>query len=758
MSEQKHTASPQSSPRNGPVAKPHSKTHRVFSSNSITKVVTEKLVSSPLKHEKAVKRPSAKKSKTVQQPLPSIIPATPLFDDSDKWTAHVMMTANTLASQKSIGTDGITFPVRIAKWKQNKTNGGDDTIGMNATGANRGAIIVNDKSDKNGKRDMKSYSVSVECAPLANVVLRDGTANKKPHIFIALDIKTSRNSGDVKIDAPISRITGELITHRAINVGQHLHFFTNNSNIKMFTSMDIAYAVKSIASLSTAPSNNPVIWEMVNTANKLGVPAAKPGECSMLNDYKPTRFCKLPQLPLEVLQSYYDRTNDKMNDTERANLELEFPEIAFQRQTLRNGQNIPVRMCSNLNCSMFMSAVKMDYIGQGVGDFLIGLDYPDRLAEIESAFEWMKAPLERNVYIVSRPSDLQSNISQNRGRKQLDIPNAPARNPDITTRWAVEVFNGESGLKCYSKIAKADVPCLRFGAIGETWQPGCYYKDPECVLSRILINAHCAAWDKQIRQAYGIAKIDAWIALAPQFLQFGTNVFSCRVNVIQTNRIPSVAQNGKNMMVGDQLTCALDVEEIFSDLPTLLTKIGIHITKEKALEIIKRTHPSEADICKCDTMFLQATTCLSEQPDQVAAAIAAKCTYYVTCNMSLEELVPMLNHDCDIGDAIFSPAWYGNDDITLQSGKVLKASDDLRKTTKYMKIHECPIRYVWAIRPDIKSSHDRFAMVMKILHDGGEYDDNGMPFVADPGAAGKRANTVEEPSLTDIDDDDGLDN
>ena len=178
MAEQKKesaTASPQASPRNGPAG-----------SKSTTKAPLRPItiaVPSPLKNpveSKVAKRPSTKKSKTASaapqiQTLPPVIPATPLFDDGDKWAAHVLMSASTIASQKSIGTEGITFPVRIEKWGQNKTIGGGSgdagssasasASGSGATGANRGAVVVvpgtqKDQKGKGGKRDMKSYFVS----------------------------------------------------------------------------------------------------------------------------------------------------------------------------------------------------------------------------------------------------------------------------------------------------------------------------------------------------------------------------------------------------------------------------------------------------------------------------------------------------------------------------------------------------------------------------------------------------------------------
>lgn len=737
--------------------------------NKSLRTHTSNVVISPHKNVNTINKNAIDTNNVESLQVKPIIPTTPFFDNIDKWAAHVSMSTSTIISQKSIGTDGFTFPVRIEKWGHIKTSSSNlvDKSSNSSifkpcnigTTSNRGNIILpgtqSDQKSKNGKREMKSYHVSAECASLTNVVLENRTRNDVPYIFIPLDVKVGRNSNDLKIDAPISRITGEIITHRVINVGQRLRFFTNNSNIESFTSMDVGYAVKTIASITTAPSIDPTIWEIVNSTNKLGTPTnSKNPIGTSIREYKPTRFSKLPQLPLEVLQAYYDRTSDKLTDIERINLELEFPEIAFQRQTLRDGQNVPLRICSNLSSSMFMSAVKMDYIGQGVGDLLSGLGNHKHTTEIENAFDWIKSPLSRNIYIVSRPAKIQSEISQNRGRVRLDTDKQP--NQDITTRWAVEVFNG-TGLKCYSKIGNREVVCLRFSAVGETWQPGCYYKDPECISTRILINAYCAAWDKQIIQAFGITNVDAWSILAPQIIEFGTNIFSCRVNVSHTNRIPIVAQNSKNMIMGDQLTCSLDVEEIFSDVPTLLNTIGIPVSRKKVIEILGCSVPTEADIYKCDTSFLPATVCLSEHADMLAMTISGKCTYRIVCNVALDELVPSINGDTDIGDAIFSSAWCGNDDITLTtSGKVSKATDDLRKSTKYMKINDCHIRYIWAIRPDIKASHNRFDMVQKIFYEGGQYDENGIPIIADPGAIGKRS-TIDSSCYIDINKDSDID-
>ena len=726
--------------------------------------------SSPVKSASSSSSRKAKKAdqptSSLAKPLPAIpvgppaaIPSTPLFDDDKKWAAHVLATATTMASQQSISVDGISFPVRILTWGVNKTpqSGGAAANSSNApVGANRGAIAMpgtNASSstikDPKKKGRFESYNIYMECGSFKGV---PGAKNDQ-FFFIPIDVNKTAAAQFIK--PPVSRITGENITDRVLNVGQRVRIFTNNSSIKNFTSMDPAFCIKARGSLSVVPSADSDLWDKIEAANKAGAPMkrATAGEKTAKDTYKPTRFCKLAQLPKEVLEAYLDRTSAKMTDEERINLEYEFPEIAYQDEPLvqiisPNMPPKPVRICSNLNCSMFMPVVKTDYIGQSVGDFLAGLKDPATANNIENAYQWTQNPYESNVYMVFRPTKEQDQIAGHRARKKEDLTpqELAAPNPEVTSRWAMRVFEG-SGYKCYSSIEQRDVVCLRFFAAGEIWQPGVYYKEPQCIATRVLVSANTAAWSKQIVRAYGVSNTDMWLILAPLFLEYTTNVFSCRVNVNQTNRIPAVAGNGGNIRNGDTLTCALDVEEIFADIPGALARIGIPISKNKVLELVGCIMPTEAEIASADTSALGAATCLSEMPNKMAAAIAAKCTFRVLCNTPIEDLIPSI--DTEIGDAIFTPSWCSREDITLPSGKVLKASDDLRKATIYTRMNDSPVRYVWAVRPDIKTSFDRISVALNILHNGTKYDDNGMPCVSDPAAVSKRALPIDMMPLED---------
>lgn len=713
---------------------------------------------------------ATKKEQQKPSPLGAAIPFSPFFDDDKKWKAHVMSTTDCMASEQAIGLNGVTFPVRIQRWGLNKMSsdsasgagnssgggGSGSSNAMIAYGSNRGAIAIPGSStivsvkDPKKKFRTESYYIVVECGSFAGVP----SAVNSQHLFLPLDISNSTATQDAKIQIPISRITGEKITHKVINSGQHLRIFTNSSSIKDFTSMDIAFCVKCVASLAVAPSTDSEIWDLVDKVNKSdkSTPPMKrvvAGEKTMLDSYIPTRFSKLSQLPIEVLQGYFDRTSDKMTDTERCNLELEFPEIAYQiDQTKIGSANKPIRVCSGLNSSMFMHVVKMDYPGQAVGDFLAGLTDPARKFVIESAFEWVQHPLEQNVYMVFYPMKLQNSIAKRRGCKIEDVIGGGSQqvppNSEVTTRWAMTVYEG-SGYKCFSKILNKETPCLRFSAVGETWKPGCYYKEEGCVNSRVLINASCVAWTKEVVQAYGISNVDVWTILAPQIMEYGRNVFSCRVNISATGRIPSVAKNNGDMRLGDTMTCALDVEEIYADMPDLLNRIGIPISATKAMELIGRMPPNEIEISNANTSTLPAVICLSECPGQLATAMCAKCTYRVLCNNVIEELIPSFNEE--LGDAIFTPDWCTREDIRLPSGATSHASDDLRKNTLFVKINDSTVRYVWAIRSDIKVSYERVLFSMDIFHNGTKYDDNGMAIMVDLAAAGKRGQITDDDEM-----------
>jgi hypothetical protein len=233
-------------------------------------------------------------------------------------------------------------------------------------------------------------------------------------------------------------------------------------------------------------------------------------------------------------------------------------------------------------------------------------------------------------------------------------------------------------------------------------------------------------------------------------------VFVCRINHNNTSKLEA---NFQMTQIDHNTPVCYDmsVDNMFVNMPEFLAENALPCTKEGAALLLKLKLPAADEVTSAIATNVKSVNCLTEDPSMLAACIKANCIFYVLTGKPIGS--KMLDQiTAPLGTLIISPEW-GNlktkitgplrvlqyDDMgrvtsqTIEKDHVFTGNDSLRDSTQGVCTDSA---YVYAVRPDIKSSAGRACNNIKIFNEGGVYDKMGYPIITNAAAVATTSSTT----------------
>jgi hypothetical protein len=698
------------------------------------------------------------------------------------WADFVNKSAREISIETKVKPESVNFPARIISYSKNKPS--EKKMGANGNPM-RGCGGRGDDGGEAAQALQPSYNVKIEVGSLKNITNSYAVVSPTgDYMFIPISISNSDLTLKTwKLQHPRSRVTGKLIKWIVISKNSRRMIFTSSEKVPSLTPRDVVYVIGATASLAVAKNVTMTTVPVTNTAAAAGIripdaamarnkaqgsvivigkhtsptttasipdiagytsggssynvatrgggggngggvlnlptspskslvvasnfasagrgkappiapdvlEAAKRSEAmssceSQLEElnYRPSRCACQAFVDMYSWEAYRSMDPAKMSDEERIALEYEHPEIAAFDSDISDDYRVTV----NMNCTAFVSAMG------GGSEFIPGqqqydlLRYAVGMKDLESAYAWSQNPLSQNemLYVVSRPKEQNDEIAMARAEDTTGNM--------VTTRFHVDPITkvyGNSGSEefdqafvSFSPLGMSRHPCIRTAVIGETWKPGTLYASAEdrskiTAEDRTMISARMNAWDTVVTNAFGITGLRPWELLASQLMAHNDIIYVCRTNVKATEQMPNTLVNGGSPVEAAtsksprHVTVTLDVEQILTDYPAFIRKIGTKIERKELMAELRKAdigEPSESDMANADSSVLRPVTCLNENRGKLAAALKAP-----------------------------GVAFYVTPTITLKN-----------------------VRYVWAVRNDMKPDANNAIACFNIFTMGGMYD------------------------------------
>jgi hypothetical protein len=686
--------------------------------------------------------------------------------------------------------------------KEAKILGADSRV---RTGGTSFMIIVEaiNQNDKPGPDGRIGYTVKGPVGSLKRTT-GQGTYSDPEGDYMILPLGISKK-GKVQ-SYPRSRVTGNPIQYTAVSRGRFLMVFTMRDpqdithRVTAYLTMvtanltapkltgkegetqrkimslleaadnapDTTTTAAAVAVASTSAVATPIVLSdraivMKKAEPSKQVSAQSTGVSSPPTWYKPTRWAKRSNPPLDAVAAYLDPTSTVMTSRERECFEIEFPELGIiPPGAIPAGTSLDVTW----RCESLTPTFVQEYANQARDDILYMLKTSPGMEQ--GIWEMARMRLEADAYERNAMNDIHAKDTffVNMRNKEDSIRVGAGRIEDVSGRVSVMgiVPESDSTPKTYISFSPNDNcygTCFTFSSSFRAWMPGMSYAVEKANNRIYTVKVVGCAYHELVYSALGITstpfpgtvgdgakqlatKHAQWTAMAkrlaadPSFISF--------IGRIDWKNTASMSDNYHRGPDNKVFSYTLGVDNFLVDMAAFLPKNAIPVTQAGASSVLNKPLPSVKDMKTANSARIPAFICLSETAnmDRFADAIAAGCQFYVFCDFSvsksdLDTITP------EMGDAIFGDNWNSEADIVVPVRTVKREKDVVVSDTVETKTLSCSSNIrtnlktiatssfvtVWAVRPTTSTSAARANAMFQLYNNGGYYTEAGFPIISD---------------------------